>query len=84
MQSANTIPIMSRKGISKTPVAFAFAKPIEASEDKSIMPGKNFRRTEKRNPPMVAKSAALLVVFFQKKPIMNMAKIPGETKPVYS
>ncbi len=33
---------------------------------------------------MVAKSAAFDVAFFQKKPKMNMAKIPGETNPVYS
>jgi hypothetical protein len=44
---------------------------------------------EKKNidnakPPTVANKAALELVFFQKKPNINMAKIPGLTNPVYS
>jgi hypothetical protein len=33
---------------------------------------------------MVANKAAFEVVFFQKKPRINIAKTPGLTNPVYS
>ena len=33
---------------------------------------------------IIANNAAFEVVFFQKKPSRNIAKIPGDTKPVYS
>jgi hypothetical protein len=71
-------------GISYTPSAFKTEKPMELSEERSIHCGRNLKNTESKKPPMVAKSAAFDVAFFQKKPKMNMAKIPGETNPVYS
>jgi hypothetical protein len=83
-QKIKTISIRSKKGISKTPVSFALAKPLEASAERSMKFGTNFKKQEHAKPPMVAKSAAFEVVRFQKKPRMNMAKIPGLTKPVYS
>ena len=80
----NTKPILSIKGISKIPSAFAAEKPDDCRKDKSTHLGRNLNITEKMKPPMVAKRAALEVAFFQKKPRINMAKIPGETNPVYS
>ena len=44
----------------------------------------NLKITDKTNPPTVANKAALEVVYFQKKPNINIAKIPGLTNPVYS
>ena len=82
--TANTITILSMNGISNTPAEFAAAHPNSYNGDRSIQPGKNLRITETINPPTVANNAAFEVVFFQKKPKMNMAKIPGDTKPVYS
>jgi hypothetical protein len=52
--------------------------------DKSTKGGMSLKITENTNPPMVANNAALDVVRLQKKPSKNMAKIPGETNPVYS
>ena len=75
----NTKPILSRNGISKTPSEVAMEKPVEERKERSINPGRNLRNNESKKPPMVANNAALEVVFFQKKPRMNMAKIPGET-----
>ena len=83
-QKMNTKPIRSRKGISYTPAEFLTAKPKGERNYRFIMPGRNLSRIESRKPPMVANSAALDVVFFQKKPRMNIAKMPGDTKPVYS
>ena len=39
---------------------------------------------EKVTPPKSANKAAFDVVLFQKKPMVNNAKIPGDTYPVYS
>src|SRR5690606_7234539 len=57
---------------------------MEYNPERSIQPGRNFNTTESANPPTVANNAALEVDFFQKNPRINMAKIPGETNPVYS
>src|SRR5690606_3370268 len=85
IQMTNTNPIRSRKGISYKPLAgFTTAKPVECKKDRSAKFGRNLKKTDNRNPPIVANNAALEVVFFQKKPRINMAKIPGDTKPVYS
>src|SRR5690606_18842574 len=85
IQMTNTNPIRSRNGISYKPLAgFITAKPVAFKNDKSAKFGRNLKKTDKRNPPIVANKAAFDVVFFQKKPNMNIAKIPGDTKPVYS
>ena len=65
-------------------MSVALAKPKGASPERSVKFGINLSKQEHANPPMVAKSAAFEVVRFQKKPRMNIAKIPGLTKPVYS
>jgi len=44
----------------------------------------NLNSMESRKPPIVANKAAFEVAFFQKNPSRNIAKIPGETRPVYS
>lgn len=81
----NTKPMRSKNGISYSPDAlFKTEKPVELKNDRSAICGKNLNRTDKINPPIVANKAAFEVVFFQKNPKMNMAKIPGETNPVYS
>src|SRR5699024_2656556 len=82
-QAINTKPTLSIKGISYTP-STGTEKPIGAKKDRSTIPGKNFKIMDIIKPPTVAKSAALEVVFFQKNPKRNIAKIPGDTKPVYS
>src|SRR5690606_34414813 len=83
-QNANTKVILSMKGISKTPAAFGIAKFIADRNSKSINCPENFNITEKMKPPIVANKAAFEVVFFQKNPKINIAKIPGDTNPVYS
>ena len=42
------------------------------------------QKTDVAKPPMMANNAAFAVVRFQKKPRINIAKTPGETKPVNS
>ena len=83
-QIINTNPILSKNGISNTPCSLALEKPYDYKKAKLIVPGMNLKNREKANPPMVANKAAFEVVRFQKKPSINMAKIPGLTKPVYS
>ena len=83
-QNKNTKPILSRKGISYKPLLFAFAKPKGDKKERSTKSGRNLKKTESTNPPIVANNAAFEVAFFQNKPSINIAKIPGDTKPVYS
>src|SRR5690606_7326618 len=82
--NTKTMLIRSRKGISNCPEALSFANPMGSRNDQFTQYGENLSHTDKINPPIVANNAALDVVPFQKNPRMNMAKIPGETKPVYS
>src|SRR5690606_5653996 len=85
IQITNTNPIRSMKVISYKPLAgFITAKPVGFKKDKSAKFGRNLKKTDNKNPPIVANNAALEVVFFQKNPRINMAKIPGDTNPVYS
>src|SRR5471030_1917278 len=85
IQMTNTKPIRSRNGISYNPLsAFLNENPVLAKDDKSANFGKNLKNTENKNPPIVANIAAFEDAFFQKKPKINIAKIPGDTKPVYS
>src|SRR5690606_38141197 len=84
IQAIKTIPIRSINGISNTPDLFRTANPIPERNDRLTINGANFNNMDIINPPIVAKRAALDVVFFQKKPNKNMAKIPGDTNPVYS
>ena len=83
-QRTKTNPMRSMNGISYTPFAFFTANPIGFKLFKETKRGRNFNKIEKMNPPMVANKAAFEVVFFQKNPKMNIAKIPGLTNPVYS
>ena len=49
-----------------------------------VQVGINLVIMEKVTPPKSANKAAFDVVRFQKKPMVNKAKIPGDTYPVYS
>ena len=81
----NTNPILSKKGISYSPDRELFtAHPLSYKKERSTRVGRILNPTESKKPPIVANNAAFDVVFFQKKPSKNIAKIPGETKPVYS
>jgi hypothetical protein len=62
------------------------AKPIGARKaDRSIIPGRNFRTTENTQAADGGEHrGAPPVVLRQKKPSRNIARMPGETKPVYS
>src|SRR5690606_17818000 len=74
----NTMLIRSRNGISYSPSSFSLENPIGSRTLQSTQYGENFSNTDNTNPPTVANKAALEVVPFQKKPRMNMAKIPGD------
>jgi len=52
--------------------------------ERSAHLGRNFKKRESGNVINAAASAAAAVVRFQKNPSIKIAKIPGETKPVYS
>src|SRR5690606_40011115 len=68
IQMTNTNPIRSRKGISYKPLAgFTTAKPVECKKDRSAKFGRNLKKTDNRNPPIVANNAALEVVFLDRK-----------------
>ena len=66
------------------PSAFGTENPTPFKKDRSTTPGINLNRIESINPPIIANKAALEVVFFQKKPNINIANTPGLTNPVYS
>src|SRR5690606_14073795 len=84
IQHTKTIASGSINGISYTAAVVVRANPIPARNERSTSKGRNFNSMDITKPPMVAKSAALDVVFFQKNPNRNIANIHGDTKPVYS
>src|SRR6185295_12650270 len=84
-QIRNTKPILSRNGISYNPDSpLSDENPVLLRKDKSIKRGKLLKRRESGKVITAVTSAAVAVVRFQKNPKMKIAKIPGETNPVYS
>ena len=55
-----------------------------ASNQPLVKVGRNLKNIESGIVTSAAASAALDVVFFQKKPNRNMANTPGDMKPTYS
>ena len=81
----NTKPIRSINGISKTADSgFLAANPYFCNRDKSANLGRNLNNNDNGKVMIAATSAAVAVVRFQKNPRIKIAKIPGETNPVYS
>src|SRR5258706_7943151 len=84
-QIRNTKPILSRKGISYKPDSLLREEnPVLLRKDRSISRGKLLKRRERGKVMIAVTSAAVAVVRFQKKPRLKIAKMPGDTNPVYS
>src|ERR1700693_1855964 len=82
MQMAKTKPILSKNGISYKRVTLSLCnvsleKPYGDKNSKLMNLGANLKKTENIKPPTVANRAAFEVAFFQKKPRINMANMPG-------
>src|SRR5258707_13331100 len=83
-QIRNTKPILSRNGISYNPDSLLSEEnPVLVRKDRSISRGKLLKRRERGKAMIAVTSAAVAVVGFQKKPKLKIAKMPGDTKPVY-
>jgi len=48
------------------------------------MPGKNLKNNANIKPRSIAKQSSIRSCFLPEKSRINIAKIPGDTKPVYS